>query len=433
MNWKRVSVVSISVLAAILAGCDTMESSNEPPALPSNPQPEHAAVNQDLDVDLAWECTDPDNDKLFFDIYFGTETNPPLLQADIEVKRFLLPELQHDATYYWRIVVRDNTGHEVEGPIWRFSASFPSGMNLIGSYPFQRDPDGVSVVGNYAYVIDYRDLYVIDVSDPGYPKFCSKYEDQYYPFAIAASGTKACLISAIARHSEINAYIQIIDITDPYNLELFSTYDQMANTKYGVGIYLDGNYAYLADERFGLHILDISFPGVPHLLGSVDSLSKEIDVYVSGDYAYCLSERYPSHRLIDIYDISIPSQPIPAGRIEDEYSFRARDVAVSGDYAYIIGCVQGLSILDVSDPSNPVYASGYSDFDCALNLYVNSDIAYVYDDYQTISLIDISSPVSPFLIFRYYLHEIINKFVVTDGYIYVAAWNNSLMIFRYVD
>ena len=51
-----------------------------------------------------------------------------------------------------------------------------------------------------------------------------------------------------------------------------------------------------------------------------------------------------------IVDVSDPSSPVFMGQYDTEYSF---DIAVSGDYAYVAS-ISGLSIVDVSGPSSPV-------------------------------------------------------------------------------
>jgi hypothetical protein len=61
----------------------------------------------------------------------------------------------------------------------------------------------------------------------------------------------------------------------------------------------------------------------------------------------------------------------------------ARDVFVSGDYAYVTGfnigweyCGGGFRIIDVSDPTDPVYL-GSDPGPCAPAIYVQGNYAYV--------------------------------------------------------
>jgi hypothetical protein len=49
---------------------------------PNNPSPPNQATNVDINTDLSWTGGDPDNgDIVTYDIYFGTDSDPPLKKA----------------------------------------------------------------------------------------------------------------------------------------------------------------------------------------------------------------------------------------------------------------------------------------------------------------------------------------------------------------
>ena len=64
---------------------------------------------------------------------------------------------------------------------------------------------------------------------------------------------------------------------------LLGTYD---TSGFAIGVAVSGNYAYVADDVSGLHILDISTPSSPSLLGTYDTSGNSGGVAVSGNYAY---------------------------------------------------------------------------------------------------------------------------------------------------
>ncbi len=94
---------------------------NLPPNQPSNPSPEHGAINQPINIVLNWTCSDPENDPLTYDIYFGTETDPPLLDEGISNSFYDPGILNYGITYYWKIVAEDDHGNTTESPIWDFT------------------------------------------------------------------------------------------------------------------------------------------------------------------------------------------------------------------------------------------------------------------------------------------------------------------------
>ncbi len=53
-----------------------------------------------------------------------------------------------------------------------------------------------------------------------------------------------------------------------------------------IGVSVEGNYAYVADDDNGLVIVDITDKNAPTLKGSYDTAGYAFDVSVEGDYAY---------------------------------------------------------------------------------------------------------------------------------------------------
>jgi PKD repeat protein len=94
---------------------------NHAPEMPSDPSPADAATGVDVNVDLSWICTDPDNDALTYDIYFGTTSPPPLVISGYNDTSFVLGTLLPSTTYYWKIVAKDPDGVTTTGPIWSFT------------------------------------------------------------------------------------------------------------------------------------------------------------------------------------------------------------------------------------------------------------------------------------------------------------------------
>ncbi|MBW2456023.1 MAG: hypothetical protein JRI68_16010 [Deltaproteobacteria bacterium] len=125
---------------------------------------------------------------LTYDIYFGTEPDPPLLQAAVPAAEQQIPGLVQvrgdadsiefsaesggpllqeasfqvpgplamDAQYFWRIVVRNKDGVEVSSPIWQFGTGGPSEPTTCPGTPTVVDADGYSYetaqVGNQCWM-----------------------------------------------------------------------------------------------------------------------------------------------------------------------------------------------------------------------------------------------------------------------------------------
>lgn len=113
---------------------------NEPPTLPSNPQPPDGALNQPVNTTISWSCSDPEGDPLTYDVYFGT-TNPPELFATGQTGNSFSPAaLGFYTTYYWKIIAADNHNNSIEGPIVSFTTVL-SPVWVPGE-PFMDERDG---------------------------------------------------------------------------------------------------------------------------------------------------------------------------------------------------------------------------------------------------------------------------------------------------
>ena len=105
--------------------------SNGPPDAPKDPHPADSERGVSLITPLIWTCTDPDNDPLTFDIYFGTTDPPPLIQSDVTASTYQPPTLDYNTAYYWQIVAKDDHQHTRTGPLWAFATiNSGSGMGI---------------------------------------------------------------------------------------------------------------------------------------------------------------------------------------------------------------------------------------------------------------------------------------------------------------
>lgn len=96
----------------------TTEVGNEPPSPPYAPSPGNGATTIPTTPTLTWYCEDSDGDALEYDVYFGIDTNPPLVATGAPAATYAPGPLLVSTTYRWRIVARDPGGLETSGPVW---------------------------------------------------------------------------------------------------------------------------------------------------------------------------------------------------------------------------------------------------------------------------------------------------------------------------
>ncbi len=111
-------------------------------------------------------------------------------------------------------------------------------------------------------------------------------------------------------------------------------------------------------------------------------------VFISGNYAY-VSDGWG----LSIFNISNPTNPeVLAYESLTAYAF---DVYVKGSYAYVADYASGLAVIDVSNPTNPG-TPVYEDTNVyAYDVYVSGNYAYVADYTSGLAVIDVSNPTNP--------------------------------------
>ncbi len=96
---------------------------NSAPNQPKDPYPANNSKNQPKNNDLTWTCSDPDEDELRYDIYFG-ENNQSMNGPISKTMAVYDPgNLTYNTTYYWKIIAWDSNNQSTEGPLWKFTVS----------------------------------------------------------------------------------------------------------------------------------------------------------------------------------------------------------------------------------------------------------------------------------------------------------------------
>jgi hypothetical protein len=183
---------------------------------------------------------------------------------------------------------------------------------------------------------------------------------------------------------------------------------------------VSGNYAYIG-QGHDLVVLDVSNPAAPSELGGVMASGIVRDVALSGDYAYVAD----SDNGLVIVDVSNKAAPSLAGSYDT--ARWAWDVAVSGGYAYVADGWNGLVIVDVSSKSAPTLAGSY-DTGYAYGVAVSGDYAYVTDDDNGLVIVDVSSKSAPTLAGSYNTAGCAEDVAVSGDYAYVANGSTGLVI-----
>ena len=121
---------------------------NYPPLEPFNPHPTNGSVDIDVNADLFWNASDPDEDNLTFDVYLGLTATPANVASNLSNATYDPGTLALEETYYWRVVVWDTEGQFTIGPLWTFNTTETG--NQPPFIPYDPTPDNheTNISGN---------------------------------------------------------------------------------------------------------------------------------------------------------------------------------------------------------------------------------------------------------------------------------------------
>jgi tartrate-resistant acid phosphatase type 5 len=141
---------------------DKNSAPNHPPVAASNPSPANNATGISLSPTLSWSCSDPDGDALTYDVYFSTSSNPTTkVSTGQSAKTLSRSGLSSGATYYWKIVAMDSKGATTDGPVWSFTTTSPTPVELtafsaklISNFTVQLSWSTATEVNNYGFDVE---------------------------------------------------------------------------------------------------------------------------------------------------------------------------------------------------------------------------------------------------------------------------------------
>jgi len=314
--------------------------------------------------------------------------------------------------------------------------SFPAAPTLIGTFELKEDyiPREIDVSGNgHAYVCQSRDmeetgkLTVIDfATDPRHPTEAGHYDKSGTGFqGIALSGNYAFLFPSGS------CRLVTLDISNPHSpayvgeCEVDCKYEDMTSS---------GNLVGISHAGSGFSLYDVTMPGNPYRLGNYDTPDTlgmhGNGIAARGDYVYmaCGSDG------LRVMDVSDPSNPMGGAFIHSDGGSLSRGLALSGKYAY--GHDTGrLSIFDISSPQSPHQVAGLDLPDAYSHDGIAVRMPYAYisgSDWNvpraTLTVVDISNPLDPNIVSSYVCaHKAlcIGPPALSGNYVYLGVHDNS--------
>ncbi|MBN2230707.1 MAG: hypothetical protein JW779_14050 [Candidatus Thorarchaeota archaeon] len=260
------------------------------------------------------------------------------------------------------------------------NVSDPTAPVELGSFHDGGAPMSLDVVSDLVFVADqFEALEIIDVSDPSDPIEVGEYEGSGEIYDVQVVGDLAYV-------ADWNEGLVILNISDPTSPVFLSDYPIIGAC---VQLYVVENLAYVSDHRSentGLRVVNVSDPLDPTYAGQFMPTDADLwNPVVVGDYAY-MGNHGTGGGEMRILDVSDPAAIEEAGRFE----VGGNAILVSDCIAYVAGWTDGLLMVDVSDPGQPVLLARFSEAGMCNDMDVIGDVVYIADKYRGIMILVMS-------------------------------------------
>jgi len=325
----------------------------------------------------------------------------------------------------------------------------------------------VDVESGHAYATSnsFARLYVMDLADPGNPAIVRQIETGIVKAVLAVQGDllfvggsgdygggKLQIYSLASLDDPIllttKTFASNIDVMEirgallyvlfaqnllvPDNFKVFDatipgSLHELGSLRLGtsMGLYVEGNLAYVARGLDGMAIVDLSDPEAPNIVVEFDPSTSfyALDVVVKGNTAYVSGG--PG---LSLWDVKEPANPEPIASIQIPFGGRALEVV--GNSAFVVA--GGLAVVGVGNPESPDFfetgiptVSG-STFD----LLIKDVHAYAVELNHGLLTFDIRDPLAPLLVAVNGDPRQPRAVAEDDGRIFTSGWELSVFNLR---
>ena len=243
-------------------------------------------------------------------------------------------------------------------------------------------------------------IHVVDLSDPAAPTIVEAWdpltctdETAYGPVVVDFIVEDVEVDGALAYLSTGPCGMWIMDLDD-----LSAGPVAIADTEgWTEAVELDGDEAYVADYNGGVLVFDVADPAAPVELTRVGfddpAMGAVLDIEVVGDHAYVAADTG-----LRVLDVSDPSLAFEVGRFDTNEPLGEipQDIHVVGSVAYMPVWTAGLLILDVTSPDDPRPLAPVLETDYAIyEVETDGNRAYVAEGVEGVRVLLIGDPSNP--------------------------------------
>jgi hypothetical protein len=297
-------------------------------------------------------------------------------------------------------------------------AQFGNNINFLGEALISGGFTDVAVSGKHAYALNNYGMMVFDISDKDTMELVSSVATPGFATKIHISGSYAFI--ADERYGLI-----IVDIGDPSYPYIIGTFG-IGNYQV-TGIYTKGEYAYLAGRSKGIYVLNISNVSEPTLVTQYSPGFDAFGIYITDTLAF-IADYWDGIRALSI------SQPESISEVSFlELPDRMVDIFVSGTFAYVAALDSGMRVINISNPHSMLEVGSFNLGNAqARRLFVNDTIAFIAYDNAGLQMVNISNASNPVFVGSFPTYNARGIFV-EDSFAYLTRSTLGLSLIHVED
>ena len=299
--------------------------------------------------------------------------------------------------------------------------SVPHSPTTVGSVMIPTMIEDLDLVGDFAYVtgasITGPDmLTVIDISSPFNPTTVEFPKPEFGP----NNFHDIYIHDGYAYVLDSGRGMRVLDVGDPLTPKLVATLE-MPQTMYCM--HGAGEVIYLCAQERYLNVADVSNPDAPVLTASVGI---EPGVHSYSSIVLKDQKAFFNGTGLEVYDLSDPETP---ERLPVSIS-GVDTIAIQGDLLYSTVGEWGLDIWDIGNLSEPLFVSR-TNFPIGMPHDMSHDgqwVVGIANKPYSVTVIDVSDPVNPVATDSYVLNDYADSVTVKDDHVYIPRGSDGLDI-----
>jgi hypothetical protein len=339
------------------------------------------------------------------------------LSAPLPVASLPLPGLA------WDVALANGLAYLAcrEGGLQIVRITDPAHPALLGAAATAGEAWAVTVMGDLAFVAGGPEgMQVIDVGDPAAPRRVGWLPTAHTMYGVATLGS----LLLLGGERDALAVVDVSEYATPLPLGA-AAIPGMAGR-----LLVRNGYAFVTAGEEGLQILDVRDPEAPALAASWPTAEYAINLALCDPYLLLLETGGPQHGAMHVLSISDPRHPALIGSLSTPPILN--HVAVAGQIAYLCAGREFL-VVDLAQPETPSVLASLllPQFLSGLALAGDHVLAISFDGY--LMAIDVSEPSAPELTGSTYIENFLNSISVRGDRALIASLDNRLLAFNISD